>query len=778
MPKKFVNPHNQNAENALLGAALLDETALEILSTQVDPEDFFMPANRIVAASLKRMWEQGHNKVDAVTLSDELDRRGELLQVGGLARFLELETNCPSTTNAQHYANIVIDYATRRRLVMAANEIGEAAKDGNTSVDELMDLSKDVFGQVEIPTVKSAPDEDVESFLLGNEDYDWLVEGLFEHKDRLLLTGGEGKGKALDVNTPIPTPKGWVTMLDLTAGDEVFSPTGKPVRVLASTEVMLGRPCYRVAFSDGSEIIADEQHQWLTETNKAREDRVYYSKRSSVIAPKGNDQSWKRKYYPKIVTTLEIKDTLKARKGHCLNHSIATCEPLQYSQQDLPIDPYVFGAWLGDGHSAGARFTCNDPEIVEEILKTGQPCVRKESGKYLWSLSDGVNSTNKPESFAHKIRVLGLVNNKHIPNMYQYSSVAQRLALLQGLMDTDGTVSKGGSKGGRGFGASPCEFSVCNERLAKDVYELLLGLGIKVTISSSAAKLYGKTVGIRYRLKFQTDIPVFRLPRKLEHISSLRTTRSKLRYITSVERIDSVPVKCIEVEGGMYLAGRQCIPTHNSTALRQIAVTLSAGIHPFKHYKLSNGPIKVLYIDLENSDVQMRRKLRPMVLQVQKHVDSYDPSNLRIKVKTDGLNLMDRMQIRWLMERVEANKPDLLITGPLYKLHDGDMNDEGPAKKVSHVFDMIRTRYNCALILEAHSPYTTGSGGKRLGRPYGASLWSRWPEFGYCLTENEDSEDEYLLEAWRGPRDEREWPASLVKGGLYPWTEPKREEEY
>src|SRR5262249_29695259 len=154
----------------------------------------------------------------------------------------------------------------------------------------------------------------------------------------------------------------------------------------------------------------------------------------------------------------------------------------------------------------------------------------------------------------------------HIPESYLHASVEQRLALLQGLMDTDGTVA---NRNGR----SACEFSVCNERLARDVHELLLGLGIKVAMHSGPAKLNGRQVGTRWRPDYQPERPVSRLERKTERLVPLRTRRARLRYITAVEPVKSVPVRCIQVDNPsqMYLAGRECIPTHNSTLFRQLA---------------------------------------------------------------------------------------------------------------------------------------------------------------------------------------------------------------
>jgi recombination protein RecA len=409
------------------------------------------------------------------------------------------------------------------------------------------------------------------------------------------IYGPEGSGKALALDTPIPTPKGWTTMGELSAGEELFACDGSVTRVTFTTPVMTDRECFRVKFSDGSEIIADADHQWVTTTLWGRTER----------------------WSPEVVTTQEIAATLRARDGHALNHAIETCGPLEYPAQELPIEPYTLGAWLGDGTTTSATITTVDPEILDEIRRDGyevhrasaqqddraptyrmvlrqenSPCQLSGPGcspsgnviarglcKNHYEIERRGGHLDRwpvqpPVSLQAKLRQVGVLGDKHIPEGYLHGSVAQRLALLQGLMDTDGTVSDRGADSGRGAGCARCEFSVVHERLARDVYELLLGLGIKVTLLSGPAVLNGRQVGVRYRLGFQTDLPVFRLPRKAARLTPLRTRRATLRYVTAVEPVASVPVRCIQVDhlSETYLAGRECIPTHNtSLALHAIA---------------------------------------------------------------------------------------------------------------------------------------------------------------------------------------------------------------
>lgn len=670
------------------------------------------------------------------------------------------DKDAPGQAHARAVATSLDEVAVRVRIVEAA-----AGKDARDHLNAGYDTTDFVeIWNSETPWEDDHTDPDVWEFLrTGDPEYDWVVPHLLERGDRLMLTGYEGLGKALDVSTPIPTPKGWVAMGNLVPGDEVFGPDGKPARVVAVTETMTGRPCYRVRFSDDAEIVADASHQWVTETLPAREAASRVARRSAVTKLRGTDQGYKRVHFPAIVTTEQIAATIHARGGHALNHSIQTCSPLQYPAQEQPVPAYLLGIWLGDGTSRFGEITCADPEVVERIAALGEPIKKKMDSPYGWRLSNG-RGGRRAESVQARLRRLGVLGNKHIPASYLYASTDQRLELLRGLMDSDGTVNQ------QTDGISSCEFSVCDERLATDVLELLHGLGIKVAMHAGPATLNGRHVGTRWRLPFQTDLPVFHLPRKAERLVPLRTRRARLRYITAVEPIASVPVRCIQVdrEDGMFVAGRKCIPTHNSMLSRQLAVMIAAGLHPWTYEEIP--PHKVLLIDCENSERQSRRKfaeLAPLSIKYQRRVPD---RGLILIHRPAGIDLTRDEDTAWLRERAWAHRPDVLVIGPFYRLHMGDMNEEAPARRVVGVLDSIRARFGCALIIEAHSGH--GDGGRnRSVRPVGSSLLLRWCEFGYGLCNVTDDGSVCDLKPWRGPRDEREFPKRLTWGGRgrWPW---------
>jgi len=200
-----------------------------------------------------------------------------------------------------------------------------------------------------------------------------------------------------------------------------------------------------------------------------------------------------------------------------------------------------------------------------------------------------------------------------------------------------------------------------------------------------------------------------------------------------------------------------------STLLRQMAVQLAAGVHPFGGPDIK--PLRVMLLDLENSERQVRRKISPLCAAVAGRNLALYPV-----IHPAGLDVLQVGDAEALESTIAAVQPDIVIGGPAYKLAGGDPSDEEPARVVSSLLDRLRTQYGFALALEAHSPHAS-NGGKRPIRPFGASLWLRWPEFGIYLS----AEGE--IEHWRGQRDEREWPMILRKGGSWPWTAVTRERD-
>ena len=359
-------------------------------------------------------------------------------------------------------------------------------------------------------------------------DYQERMMNMFLKNNKVIVLSARQTGKALSLDTEIPTPTGWTTMGDIQVGDWVLGADGKPTQVEAISNIMHNHTCYEVKVSTGQTVIADAEHLW--------EVRDEYTRKT------------------KILTTQQMVDTKILNDNTQARYTIKTCKPLELDEAELPVDPYTLGAWLGGGNSCTGEivFHEDDSFIVEQI--SSDLVYRNVSPD-----REHIKVTTIP-NLRTGVRELGLLQNKHIPISYLRSSFNQRLALLQGVMDTDGTVD--------GLGRGQCQIVSANERLANDILELASTLGLNPTLSHRVVGEFE-----RWEVNFsayRSDIVVFRMPRKLKllkdapHTTHSQTTNK--RSIVSIIEVESVPVKCIRVSNidHLFLYGREMVPTHNS----------------------------------------------------------------------------------------------------------------------------------------------------------------------------------------------------------------------
>ncbi len=348
------------------------------------------------------------------------------------------------------------------------------------------------------------------------------------------------EGKALALDTEVPTSQGWRTMGDLEPGDLVFDEAGFPTVVLAATPPMTGRPCREVRFSDGTNVVADAEHLWRT-TDKRNRANGYR--------------------FDDVVTTDQIARSL--RYSNELNHHVQLADAVWYPERELPIDPYVLGVWIGDGTTTKAEITCADEPILAEVVAAGYGVAEQRTRPLVYRVGGTGHARDQRTgryarngSLSSTLRTEGLLGRKHIPDEYLRASIEQRQALLEGLMDTDGYVDR--------FGR--CDLTTVKDNLAEQYMELVASLGFRPKLARKRAKLYGRDCGPRFEIQFTPDRPVFRLPRKLARQKTSGRFH-RFRAITSVSEVESVPVRCIEVASpnGLFLVTRSFIPTHNSS---------------------------------------------------------------------------------------------------------------------------------------------------------------------------------------------------------------------
>lgn len=402
-----------------------------------------------------------------------------------------------------------------KKKIMQVSNTAELAQGFGRQVKNMIQSReyKDVF-----PDVKLAADSTAAGRWNTNKNGEYYAVGM----------GGSLAGRGadilviddphcLEINTEIPTPLGFVKMKDLKVGDFVFGPDGKPTEILWKSEP-IEKELYEVRTSDGEVIKTDDGHLWTVRT-----------------------QLEKRKKYKTIKTSDLVELTQKA------GHYLPPVSPVEYKEKFLPIDPWILGAWLGDGTSSLGRMTSSpeDAPHMRGMFEARGYKTTDQACKY----SFGVLGMRR------ELIQNNLLNNKHIPSEYFTASPKQRLDLLRGLMDTDGNVNENGS----------CFFDNQNKKLVDGVVEIVRSLGVKCSFSSHMEKnRYGAPPKETYRAAFKM-VDCFTLKRKLERCRPLsRPGRS-----ISVKKTQDVGfVQCIRVarNDSLFLAGRGYVVTHNCEA--------------------------------------------------------------------------------------------------------------------------------------------------------------------------------------------------------------------
>ena len=280
-PDDRLPPQDLHAEQSVLGGMLLSKDAIADCVEVLKGADFYRPAHEAVYDAVLDLYGRGE-PADAITVADELTKRGDLTRVGGQAFLHGLIAQVPTAANAGYYAQIVAERAVLRRLVEAGTKIVQlgyaqgggdvedivnaaqaeiyavADKRGGEDYVKLGDVLELTVDEIEVASGKSGEMTGVPT---GFTDLDALTNGL--HPGQMIVIAARpAMGKALALDTPLATPTGWTTMGAVQVGDHVLGADGRPTRVAAATDVMADRPCYEVEFSDGTVIVADAQHQW------------------------------------------------------------------------------------------------------------------------------------------------------------------------------------------------------------------------------------------------------------------------------------------------------------------------------------------------------------------------------------------------------------------------------------------------------------------------------------------------------------------------------------
>lgn len=394
------------------------------------------------------------------------------------------------------------------------------------------------------PLLSLTPDL-IEGFMLSfiHKDLDEAVKTpqchrewwmMFCSKARMVaIAAPRSHAKAQSLDSNILTPSGWRRLGSIRAGDKIFAGDGSVTTVTGMSPIT-EMDLWRVTTRDGRSTLCNMDHLWDVVIPSNTEDRVVTKPLSEIYKIYQGKREGERRVF------------------------IPTIGPAQFPAAQLPIDPYTLGAWLGDGSKEGGTIYSGDPEILSYIpygyYKRNQPFAYRVVG------------------LTHLLAEIDVRMNKHIPGMYLTASVEQRLALLQGLMDTDGSVHQDGEI---------AYFSNTNEALVQGVVDLVRSLGGIANVCQTTTSCNGKTF-LYWSVSVKLGLNPFRLKRKAEaYTGSIRYGRSAITFIELERR---GPGRCIMVAHPehTYITD-DYLKTHNTTAVTKIATLAAICFRFYRH---------------------------------------------------------------------------------------------------------------------------------------------------------------------------------------------------
>ncbi|MDZ7736389.1 MAG: replicative DNA helicase [Gammaproteobacteria bacterium] len=568
-----VPPHSVPAEQSVLGGLMLDNRAWDEIADLLHEEDFYRKDHRLIFRAIGTLLGDGR-PCDVITLSEWLDKSALLDEAGGHDYLAALAENIPSAANVRSYATIVRESSILRQLIDTGYDIASAGlnPEGRSSEQILDYAESSVFKIAEqetrgrrnyqpIRSLLSAALDRVDELYRSNtsitgvatgfDDFDEMTAGL-QKSDLIIVAGRPSMGKAQPLDARVRTLDGWKKMGELKFGDHLASIDGRPSHV-AGIYPQGRKDIYRITFSDGRSTEVCDEHLW----------RVYY-------------RSWESS---RILSTARLKEMLTRKRYQnrlWIDHSSGDFG----HKQTLPVDPWVLGVLIGDGNLKGSSVrvsTASDKLLVTLAECLGSDYLLRAAGGYDYRVVQSQTQFRasqwgvSPNPIKEALQCLYLwdigAESKFIPEVYKTAEKSARIALLSGLLDTDGWIESWGS----------IRFASSSERLADDVVDLARSLGGWATKSSrhnsyshNGEKRLGRPSWV-VNMSFARPLSLFTLPAKKGRMVSERQ-RKRMPVIKSIEWVRQAQAQCIAVTHPekLYITDDYVV-THNTAFSINIA---------------------------------------------------------------------------------------------------------------------------------------------------------------------------------------------------------------
>lgn len=574
-----ITPSNIDAERAVLGSMLLDKEAVSKVLEVLSAESFYVPSHQVLFDIMKEIFFR-NSPVDIVTVTDALQSKSVLDDIGGYVYLMDLAESVPTTANVEQYAKIVEEKHIRRELIKASNEIIKNAYSSSDEISVVLDgAEKGIFAISQKRSVQDLihiKDTLVTNFNNINENYhheggkvdvlkagvstgisslDEMISGL-NPPDLLIIAARPAMGKMENVNNMIITPNGKIRMGDIKIGQKVCGSDGKVYEVTGVFPHGI-KDSYRVNFDDNTYVDCGLEHLWEVTTRK---DRKAGKDKFSVLSTE------------QLMRDIYLKDGRK-------NYALKIAAPIYFEEQEINVNPYVLGFYIGDGYNGKDSHSCLVSNTEIDIIEKFKSLLPENDNLTINEKDHRVKGNlynRKPSELYVEIEKLGLneksSSEKFIPKQYIYNSIENRIELLRGLIDTDGFIPT--------KNRNQIEYSTTSHQLKEDILELVRSLGGKATYQEKqgAYTKNGEKIVTNKYYRLYLSLPESIIPvsskKHLEKYNSKKRYHKK--YITKIEYVEKAEMQCISVNSpdNLYITEGYNL-THNTAFVLNLATNVA-----------------------------------------------------------------------------------------------------------------------------------------------------------------------------------------------------------
>ena len=591
-----LQPQAIELEEAVLGALLLDSEVLDTISKDLSEDLFYKEQNQIISNAILSLYKK-NDRVDILTVSQELKRLGQLELVGGSFYVSSLTNRIASSANIEYHVKILQQQSLKRSAIrFCTNTIKKAYDDSEDVFDLYAELQMDADNSIkdvmhyEVSSISKIHQKNMEESReiaengsksgveCGLDLVDDITSG-WQKTDLIILAGRPSMGKFLKNSSLVYTPKGHIQIGDAKVGEKILGSDGKPYSIIGVFP-QGKKDVYRIYFDDNTFVDSGLIHQWEVSTRADR--RVSYKSDKKKVS---------------VLNTEDMIGSVLCSDGRN-NYSIRLCSPLNFKKSKTIIDPYLLGVYLGDGYTTANYVGFSNTEI-DVVNKIQNLLPIEDRLKDLKNNKDYIvfsKTKQKRSLLSSLIGKIGLhrkkSHEKFIPKNYLYNSIDVRVSLLQGLVDTDGFVTT--------KGRNAIEYSTVSAQLRDDILELVRGLGGKATYQEKQGAYTKK--GERFETKKYYRM-YLSLPKEIVPVSSKKhlakyknTKQYHSKFITKIEKMDyQEEMTCISVDAPdcLYITDGYTL-THNT------ACAISMIIHPSIEKDV---PVAIFSLEMSNAQL-------------------------------------------------------------------------------------------------------------------------------------------------------------------------------